>query len=125
MPPATERPPRALTYYGRIARILADKCVTCHRPGGVAPFGLHTFESLRGRTSMIEAVVRDGLMPPWHGASTEAWSNRFIGTYYRRDLERESPGVFPLVPPSPSTRRSSAPSRPVMGRAWARFSSAT
>ena len=28
------------------------------------------------------------------------WRNRVIATYYRRDLDRDSPGVFPLVPPS-------------------------
>ena len=32
--------------------------------------------------------------------TNERWRNRFIGTYYRRDLDRDSPGVFPLVPPS-------------------------
>lgn len=32
--------------------------------------------------------------------TSERWRNRIIGTYYRRDLERDSPGVFPLVPPS-------------------------
>lgn len=28
------------------------------------------------------------------------WRNRLLVTYYRRDQDRESPGVFPLVPPS-------------------------
>lgn len=33
--------------------------------------------------------------------NTEArWRNRLIGTYHRRRLDRDSPGVFPLVPPS-------------------------
>jgi len=35
-----------------------------------------------------------------HWTTSERWRNRIIGTYYRRDLERDSPGVFPLVPPS-------------------------
>ncbi len=35
-----------------------------------------------------------------HWATTDRWRNRFIGLYYRRDLERDSPGVAPLVPPS-------------------------
>ena len=30
----------------------------------------------------------------------QRWRNRLIATYYRRDLDRDSPGVFPLVPPS-------------------------
>ncbi len=32
--------------------------------------------------------------------TNERWRNRFVGSYYRRDLDRDSPGVFPLVPPS-------------------------
>ena len=32
--------------------------------------------------------------------TSEAWSNRITGFYARRDMERDSPGVFPLVPPS-------------------------
>lgn len=32
--------------------------------------------------------------------ASDRWRHRIIGTYYRRDLERDSPGVFPLVPPS-------------------------
>ncbi len=57
-----------LTYYGRIARIFADNCVSCHRPGGPAPFELDSIAAVRGRAKMIDAVVNDRLMPPWHGA---------------------------------------------------------
>ena len=32
--------------------------------------------------------------------TNERWRNRFVATYYRRDLDRDSPGVSPLVPPS-------------------------
>ncbi|MEK6642980.1 MAG: redoxin family protein [Planctomycetota bacterium] len=63
---ATTKPANELTYYGRVAHIMAEKCVGCHRQGGVAPFSLETVESVKGRVSMIEAVVRDRLMPPGH-----------------------------------------------------------
>ncbi|MCH7825927.1 MAG: TonB-dependent receptor [Acidobacteria bacterium] len=33
-------------------------------------------------------------------STSDGWRHRITGTYYRRDLERDSPGVFPLVPPS-------------------------
>jgi mono/diheme cytochrome c family protein len=56
-----------LTYFGSAAHILADNCVACHTQGGVAPFSLATYPDILGRVSMIEAVVRDGLMPPSHG----------------------------------------------------------
>ena len=35
-----------------------------------------------------------------HWNSGERWRNRLLVTYYRRDLDRKSPGVAPLVPPS-------------------------
>lgn len=61
-----------LTYFGRAAHILADNCVRCHTAGSaaVAPFSLATYPDILGRVSMIEAVVRDGLMPPSHGRMT-------------------------------------------------------
>lgn len=69
---ATTKPADALTYYGRVAHIMAEKCVSCHRQGGVAPFSLETMESVKGRVQMIEAVVRDRLMPPGHVLKQEA-----------------------------------------------------
>lgn len=61
-----------LTYFGSAAYILADNCVHCHNAGSaaVAPFSLATYPDILGRVSMIEAVVRDGLMPPSHGRMT-------------------------------------------------------
>lgn len=61
--------PGPSTYSGRIAWIIAENCVSCHRPGGAAPFALDSYEAVNGRAKMIEAVARDGLMPPWHGAT--------------------------------------------------------
>ena len=60
-----------VTYFGRIARILEANCVECHRPSGSGPFSLVGIESVKGRAAMIEAVVRDGLMPPSQGAVTD------------------------------------------------------
>lgn len=66
--PVSRSEPGGSTYTGTIAWILADNCTACHRSGGAAPFALDTYEAVTGRAKMIEAVVRDGLMPPWHGA---------------------------------------------------------
>ena len=35
-----------------------------------------------------------------HWSNTDVWRNRFITTYYRRGMDRESPGVGYFVPPS-------------------------
>jgi mono/diheme cytochrome c family protein len=57
------------TYAGDIARIFLANCVTCHRPGGSAPFALDTYQAVTSRAAMIDAVITDGIMPPWQGVS--------------------------------------------------------
>ena len=64
------------TYHHEVARILCDNCVECHRPGGVAPFGLETYAKARAKKAMVELVVEDGVMPPWFAApDTGPWKN--------------------------------------------------
>ena len=55
-----------VTYSKQIARIFQDHCVECHRPGQIGPFALQTYEEAVGWAEMIEEVVRDQRMPPWH-----------------------------------------------------------
>jgi len=60
----------SVTYSNQIARIMQNRCVTCHRPGEVAPFSLESYEQVSGWGEMIREVVDNGRMPPW-GASPE------------------------------------------------------
>jgi peroxiredoxin len=53
-----------VTYAKVVARILQSHCVTCHRPGEIAPFSLTGYRQAAGWSSMIEEVVDDGRMPP-------------------------------------------------------------
>jgi peroxiredoxin len=55
-----------VTYSNQIARIFQDSCVECHRPGQIGPFALQSYEDAAGWAEMIEEVVRDQRMPPWH-----------------------------------------------------------
>ena len=55
-----------VTYSKQIARIFQDRCVECHRPGQIGPFALENYEEAVGWAEMIEEVVRDQRMPPWH-----------------------------------------------------------
>ncbi len=43
-------------------------CVTCHRPGEIAPFSLTDYRQAAGWSSMIAEVVDEGRMPPWHAS---------------------------------------------------------
>lgn len=55
-----------VTYSKQISRILQDRCVHCHRPGDIGPFALETYEDVIGWGEMIQEVVDDQRMPPWH-----------------------------------------------------------
>jgi len=55
-----------VTYSNQIARILQKNCVECHRPGQIAPFSLTEYSEVAGWAEMIEEVVREQRMPPWH-----------------------------------------------------------
>ena len=58
----------AVTYAKEVARILQSHCVTCHRPGEIAPFSLTDYRQAAGWSSMIDEVVDLGRMPPWHAS---------------------------------------------------------
>ncbi len=58
----------AVTYAKDVARILQSHCVTCHRPGEIAPFSLTDYHQAAGWSSMIAEVVDEGRMPPWHAS---------------------------------------------------------
>jgi peroxiredoxin len=55
-----------ITYTKHIAPILQKRCVECHRKGEIAPFSLTSYRAAVGWAEMIEEVLREGRMPPWH-----------------------------------------------------------
>ena len=55
-----------ISYSDTIAPMLMDKCVTCHRPGGIGPWAMSEYNMVRGFAPMIREVVRTRRMPPWH-----------------------------------------------------------
>ncbi len=57
---------KEITFSREIIRIFQEKCIDCHREGQVAPFALSDYEEVKGWAGMIEEVVREGRMPPWH-----------------------------------------------------------
>ena len=48
-----------------VAPILFANCVTCHRPGEVAPFPLMTYQDARRHGKQIVMVTESRFMPPW------------------------------------------------------------
>jgi len=55
-----------ISYTERIAPLLADRCASCHRDGGVAPWSMNNYDKVRGFAPMIREAIRTRRMPPWH-----------------------------------------------------------
>ena len=53
------------TFSHDIAPIVYQNCVSCHRPGEVAPFSLINFDDVKKRADQIASVTGDRYMPPW------------------------------------------------------------
>ncbi len=48
-----------------VAPILYKNCVSCHRPGQIAPFDLLTYQDAYDQRSSIQEAVEHREMPPW------------------------------------------------------------
>jgi hypothetical protein len=57
--------PGAPTYYQDIKPIVDAKCTTCHFDGGIAPFELTDFASVRDHGGEASLEIAAGRMPPW------------------------------------------------------------
>ncbi|HEY2784710.1 MAG TPA: redoxin domain-containing protein [Fimbriiglobus sp.] len=55
-----------ITFHKQVERIMQARCQGCHRPGQAGPFSLLTYKSAKGWSDMIQEVVTNGTMPPWH-----------------------------------------------------------
>lgn len=53
------------TYYADIEPIIKRNCASCHKPGGIAPFSLLTYEEVSAKGNFIGHVTKTNYMPPW------------------------------------------------------------
>ncbi len=63
----------SVTFADDIAPIFYTHCVTCHRPDGVAPFSLLTYDDARAQAEALADATAARFMPPWKptGGHTE------------------------------------------------------
>jgi len=62
-------PPAPPTFNRDVARILQQRCQSCHRPGDIAPFSLLTYRDAAARAFEIKAMTTSRRMPPWKPAA--------------------------------------------------------
>ena len=53
------------TFASKIEPLVQEKCQTCHREGGIAPFPLVTYEQVRDVAPVARDKVARREMPPW------------------------------------------------------------
>src|SRR6516164_5092090 len=63
--PAPANEASLVTFNKDVLPILQHNCQTCHRPGGIAPMSLLTYENARPWAKAIKTAVVNKQMPPW------------------------------------------------------------
>ncbi len=61
-PPATA----PISYVQEIAPLLQKHCVGCHSLGQIGPFAMTSYAQVHKSAAMMEEVLVDRRMPPWH-----------------------------------------------------------
>ncbi|GHG27303.1 hypothetical protein GCM10017784_19800 [Deinococcus indicus] len=53
------------TYWNDIQPLIAARCASCHRAGGIAPFALDSYAAAAPVAGLIAQVTQARIMPPW------------------------------------------------------------
>ena len=65
--PAAQTPKAGpVTFNKDVAAIFNRNCVSCHRPGEIAPMALTSYDAARPWARSIRKAVADRAMPPWN-----------------------------------------------------------
>ena len=97
-----------------IAPVLFDNCVVCHRPGGVGPFSLMSYDDARRRARQIGEVTGSGFMPPW--LPEPGWG-RFSGARRLRSRELELIAAW-VAAGAPEGDAAEVPDAPTFPDTW-------
>ncbi len=54
------------TYTEEVAAILENRCATCHTKGGIAPWAMSDYDTVKAWSFMMREVLKTRRMPPWH-----------------------------------------------------------
>ncbi len=85
-----ERERRPVSYAGDVVPILRDRCINCHRPGGVGPWAMDRYQTVRDWSPMIREVIMTKRMPPWQAdpAAGELLADPSLRTGEQKTLVR-------------------------------------
>ena len=103
----------SVTFNGKIAKIVHERCASCHRPGQAAPFSLLTYEDVSKRAKLVRAVTQTRYMPPWHA---EPGHGKFRGE--RRMTDEEVDILAQWVASGALEGSGSPPALPTFPEGW-------
>ena len=103
-----------VTFTKNIAPIVFSNCVTCHRPGQVAPFPLMTYQEVQKHADDIASVTDDRLMPPWKAAPD---FGDFIGIRHLSDDQIATIDAW-LKAGKPEGNPADLPAAPTFSSGW-------
>ena len=114
IPTAHSNPPVTPTFAKDVAPILFNNCISCHRPGDIAPMSLLTYENVRPWAKSIREKVAGGEMPPWHATQARGiFSNdRRLSDHDKETLIRWADGGAPKGDPK------DLPAAPKFAEGW-------
>jgi hypothetical protein len=82
--PSTDTAP--VTFWQDVAPIVQQRCLSCHREGGIGPFRLDRYENARSLAPLMAAAVKARTMPPWL-ATGDGSCGDFQGSNWLSDAE--------------------------------------
>jgi len=106
--PASNKAQKEVGYYGDIDKLVQEKCLPCHREGGVGPFKLDSYTEVKKRAAMLNRVIAEGIMPPWFAKNSAA---PFVNdnSLTKAEKERFAAWVSAGMPEGDRSRASKAP----------------
>lgn len=77
--PAPKAKEAKYNYVDHAAPLIRKHCLDCHKPGGLAPFHLVSYEDAKKNAATIAYVVSEGRMPPWYGSERHKGFSNYRG----------------------------------------------
>jgi tetratricopeptide (TPR) repeat protein/mono/diheme cytochrome c family protein len=118
--PARAAAQPAPAFASDVAPIIRARCAACHRPGGIGPFDLTTYDAAKRHAAQIGAVTARRLMPPWKPlpGKGDFQDERRLTDAELDTLQRWIAAGAPPGSASRRTERAAPPPRPAQDDAW-------